>query len=82
VRHESGGQSQGGIHRRRSVAARWEDIAIDDQRHLFIGDIGNNDAKRHHWPSIKSTSRIRSPEVFVFVQRSWQLRYPNQPFRL
>ena len=24
----------------------WEDIAIDDAGHLFLGDIGNNDAKR------------------------------------
>lgn len=24
----------------------WEDIAIDDQKHLFIGDLGNNDARR------------------------------------
>src|SRR6478609_424095 len=24
----------------------WEDIAIDDDGHLYIGDIGNNDAKR------------------------------------
>ena len=24
----------------------WEDIAIDDARHIYIGDIGNNDAKR------------------------------------
>ena len=24
----------------------WEDIAIDNAGHLFIGDIGNNDAKR------------------------------------
>src|SRR2546430_16943585 len=25
----------------------WEDIAIDDAGHLYIGDIGNNDTKRH-----------------------------------
>ena len=24
----------------------WEDIAIDDAGHLYLGDIGNNDAKR------------------------------------
>jgi hypothetical protein len=24
----------------------WEDIAIDDAGHLYIGDIGNNDSKR------------------------------------
>src|SRR5215510_2509748 len=25
----------------------WEDIAIDDAGHLYIGDIGNNNAKRN-----------------------------------
>src|SRR5437867_13285675 len=24
----------------------WEDIAIDNENHLFIGDLGNNDQKR------------------------------------
>ena len=37
----------------------WEDIAIDDAGHLYLGDIGNNDVRGTSWPSIKSTSRIR-----------------------
>src|SRR5438105_2218254 len=26
----------------------WEDIAIDNEHHLFVGDIGNNNAAREH----------------------------------
>lgn len=59
----------------------WEDIAIDDQKHLFIGDIGNNDAKRSELtvhqidePDPKSGARVVHPT------RSWRLRFPNSPF--
>jgi len=61
--------------------ADWEDIAIDDQKHLFVGDIGNNDAKRSQLavyqidePDPKSEARSVSPK------RSWRLRFPNEPF--
>lgn len=60
----------------------WEDIAADDKGHLFIGDIGNNDAKR---PSI-SIHEIDEPDTkgpqngMVTVTRSWNLRYPAAPF--
>ena len=37
----------------------WEDIAIDDAGHLYLGDIGNNESGRINWPSMKSTSRIQ-----------------------
>lgn len=59
----------------------WEDIAIDDQKHLFIGDIGNNDARRSELavhqidePDPKSGARMIQPT------RSWRLRFPDQPF--
>ena len=59
----------------------WEDIAIDDQRHLFIGDIGNNDAKRSELlvhqvdePDPKAGARMVRPT------RSWRLRFPGAPF--
>ena len=59
----------------------WEDIAIDDQKHVFIGDIGNNDAKRPELvvhqvdePDPKSGARVIHPT------RSWRLRFPDQPF--
>ena len=61
--------------------ADWEDIAIDDQKHLFIGDIGNNDAKRPEIlvhqvdePDPKSNARVVRPT------RSWRLRFPGEPF--
>ena len=59
----------------------WEDIAIDDEKHIFIGDIGNNDAKRSELvvhqidePDPKSGARMVRPT------RSWRLRFPNSPF--
>ncbi len=60
----------------------WEDIAADDKGHLFLGDIGNNDAKRH---SI-AVHRIDEPDTkesqngLARVTRSWNLRYPKAPF--
>jgi len=59
----------------------WEDIAIDDQKHLFIGDLGNNDARRTElWvhqidePDPKGPARVTRPT------RSWRLRFPGAPF--
>jgi hypothetical protein len=59
----------------------WEDIAIDDEKHLFVGDIGNNDAKRTQLavyqidePDPKSSSSA------VIVTRGWQLRFAGAPF--
>jgi hypothetical protein len=59
----------------------WEDIAIDGQRHLYIGDIGNNDARRF----TIAVHEIEEPEPkgalsSVTVKRTWQLRYPKAPF--
>ena len=59
----------------------WEDIAIDDQKHVFIGDIGNNDAKKSELvvhqvdePDPKTGTRVIHPT------RSWRLRFPDHPF--
>ncbi|HXI53107.1 MAG TPA: hypothetical protein VNH84_16440 [Candidatus Saccharimonadales bacterium] len=59
----------------------WEDIAIDAEGHLFVGDLGNNDLKRRELrvvqiaePDPKSLSR------FAPAQRTWTLRFPDQPF--
>lgn len=59
----------------------WEDIAIDDQKHLFIGDLGNNDARRSElWvhqidePDPRGAARVTRPT------RSWKLRFPGAPF--
>jgi hypothetical protein len=61
--------------------ADWEDIAIDDQKHLFIADTGNNDAERSQLavhqidePDPKSNARVVHPT------RTWRLRYPGEPF--
>lgn len=59
----------------------WEDIAIDDANHLFIGDLGNNEAKRTEL----AVHQLDEPDPkhgvsFVQVKRSWRLRYPGKPF--
>jgi hypothetical protein len=59
----------------------WEDIAVDDAGHLFIGDIGNNDAKRDTLavyeidePNPQAAAGSISPK------RAWNLRFPQAPF--
>lgn len=59
----------------------WEDIAVDDQKHLFIGDVGNNDAKR----SELLVHQIDEPDPKVSMKivrptRSWRLRFPGASF--
>ena len=65
-----------------AVLEDWEDIAADDQGHLFLADTGNNDAKhitmRVHQinePDTKASTTGIAP-----VTRSWNLRYPTAPF--
>ena len=59
----------------------WEDIAIDDQKHLYIADTGNNDNRRREVlvheidePVLKTDERV------VSVRRSWRLRWPGEVF--
>jgi hypothetical protein len=57
----------------------WEDIAIDDTGHLFLGDIGNNRNKRldltvYRVPEPDPRSDTRS----VQVDRTLPFRYANQ----
>jgi hypothetical protein len=59
----------------------WEDIAIDDQGHLFLGDIGNNNTER----SELAVYRIREPAVGssrkqVAPEARWRLTYPGLRF--
>lgn len=59
----------------------WEDVAIDDQGHLFIGDIGNN----HNERSELAVYRIQEPVVAsaqkqVLPEARWQLKYPGHRF--
>jgi len=59
----------------------WEDIAIDDAGHLYIGDIGNNDSKR----DALAVYEIDEPNPTagagpVSPKRVWNLRFPQAPF--
>ena len=59
----------------------WEDIAIDDAGHLFIGDIGNNYAKR----KTLAVYEIEEPNPqagagSVSPKRAWKLKFPQAPF--
>src|SRR5213592_1406182 len=59
----------------------WEDIAIDDAGHLYIGDIGNNDAKRH----TLAVYEIDEPNPHagtgsIAPKRAWKLKFPGAPF--
>jgi hypothetical protein len=59
----------------------WEDIAIDDAGHLYIGDIGNNDAKRH----TLTVYEIDEPNPqagagSIAPKRAWKLKFPGPPF--
>src|SRR6185295_17814609 len=59
----------------------WEDIAIDDAGHLFLGDIGNNDAKR----DMLAVYEIDEPDPSANIsaispKRGWTLKFPNAPF--
>jgi hypothetical protein len=59
----------------------WEDIAIDDAGHLFIGDVGNNDSKRDTLAvyEIDEPNPQASPGP-VSPKRAWNLRFPQAPF--
>jgi hypothetical protein len=59
----------------------WEDIAIDDAGHLYIGDIGNNDAKR----DALTVYEIGEPNPqagtgSIAPKRAWKLKFPGAPF--
>lgn len=66
----------------------WEDIAIDDDGHLYIGEIGNNGGRFRQIavyrvdepdPSIKLDPDKAIPPLVV--NRIWQLRFPQaKPF--
>ncbi len=59
----------------------WEDIAIDDAGHLYIGDIGNNESKR----DTLAVYEIDEPNPQartgnVFPKHAWNLKFPKAPF--
>jgi hypothetical protein len=64
-----------------AVMRDWEDIAVDDAGHLYLGDIGNNEARRSELvvheidePDPAQVGRVLSP------RRSWRLTFPAAPF--
>jgi hypothetical protein len=59
----------------------WEDLATDGRGHLFIADIGNNDADRRE----VAVYQAREPNPAdrgqpVEIMQTWRLRYPESPF--
>jgi hypothetical protein len=59
----------------------WEDLAIDNTGHLFIGDIGNNNAKR----KTLAVYEIDEPNPqagpgSIAPKRAWKLKFPGAPF--
>jgi hypothetical protein len=58
----------------------WEDIAADDEGHLYLADTGNNSKDRKRVmiyriaePDVKSTENAA-------VQEAWKLGFPVEPF--
>jgi len=59
----------------------WEDIAIDGDHHLFVGDIGNNNALRDQIAVYQvDEPDPKSAHSTITVKRGWQLRFPQAPF--
>ena len=59
----------------------WEDISIDADHHLFIGDIGNNNAQRSHIAVYQlDEPDPKSSATSVAATRGWQLLFPKEPF--
>jgi hypothetical protein len=69
----------------RATNRDWEDIAVDEQRHLYIAETGNNNCRFNQI----AVYRVDEPDVAgkgsgaanpLVVDRSWQLRFPGPPF--
>jgi hypothetical protein len=59
----------------------WEDIAIDSAGHLFIGDIGNNNAKRKTLAVYEiDEPNPRAATGAISPKRAWKLKFPQAPF--
>jgi hypothetical protein len=58
----------------------WEDVANDDQGHPYVGEIGDNDAKR---PFI-AVHQFAEPDPAnpggrITPLKTWRLRFPDRP---
>lgn len=59
----------------------WEDLASDYQGHLYVADIGNNEAQRHQL----AVHQIPEPDLSraehaLRAQQSWRLAFPGAAF--
>ncbi len=67
-----------------AVNVDWEDIALDEQGHLYLADIGNNIGARTqvqvYRVSEPDPNAPPGPRDPVRPDRTWQLRYPDKPF--
>jgi hypothetical protein len=74
------GRSLGEFHVADVLLADWEDIAIDDQKHLFIADTGNNDLDRLHFVVHQLDEPDPNSKGVVHPTRTWRLRFPGEGF--
>ena len=75
------GHSLGEVYVADALFHDWEDIAIDNEKHLFIGDIGNNEAKRTELAVYQVDEPNPKANVgFIQPKRAWRLRFPGEPF--
>lgn len=59
----------------------WEDIAIDEQKFLYLADLGNNENRRPEGAVHRiAEPNPTSPSGPIQVKTSWRLQYPEGPF--
>ena len=60
----------------------WEDVAADDEGHLFIGDVGNNNGGRRQVMvyRVDEPDPRAKPARSLRVRALWRLTYPGRPF--
>ena len=60
----------------------WEDIAIDDAGHLYLGDIGNNESREESLAvyEIDEPDPRAAGTRSVSPKRGWRLKFPGRPF--
>ena len=64
----------------------WEAISIDDEGHLYVADIGNNDLKRDRAIVYRldepdpTAAGAKGKGATLRVNQVWRLNYPDRPF--
>jgi hypothetical protein len=60
----------------------WEAISTDDEGHLYVGDIGNNERQRDRILvyRVDEPDPAAAPSGQLRVGAMWRLQYPDQPF--